>query len=635
MTKIYHARISTEVCVDKLWGMSRFGDGDKVNRMAMTEDRINPLSKALRACRKHLIGVAWFSALVNVLYFTPVIYMMQVYERAIPTRGYETLFYLTLIAVVAFLVMGVFETLRQRVVARIGLRLDRWLAEATALREFAARNQGKHVAGGRSLDVFRNAITGPGVIAAFDAPWAPLFIGVVFIIHASIGWFVLVGALVLIGVSVIAQSRMFRDQIAADEAAAKANGRLEAAAQAAGATRALGMWSALATRQAEDRERSARLAFETNMRNAGLSALSKGIRLALQSGVIGLGAYLAIDRQISPAAVFAASILGARALQPIDGLIASWRSIVQGLAAYRKLGELFSLADPNQRGTPLPPPEASLEVEQLVVQAPNDRGVVIKNVSFKIRPGEIVALIGPSGAGKSTLAQAIVGAMRAESGVVRIDGADASQWPSDELGRQVGYLPQDNALIEGTIADNISRFRRWNNETMEALGPRLLEAAKATGAHDLILRLSDGYDTVIGQNGRGLSGGQAQRIALARAFFDQPPILVLDEPNAHLDTDGERALTRALSLHRERNGSALVIAQRTAILSVCDRVILMVDGKIAADGTLDQILEFTGLRPSGVETAKPVGALRASPKSKQNDLSHEAVDQSSEIESAS
>lgn len=566
------------------------------------------LRDAFRACRYHFALAAGFSAGVNILYFAPPLYMMQVYDRVIPTAGEMTLVFVSIIALLALMTLAALDALRQSILARMAARLDRLLSTPVVLAQFAGRHVSALAPGVRQLDMFRAAMTGPGALAVLDAPWTPLFLIVVFVIHPWLGVFVLAGAVLLVAITALSQIRLRSDLIAADSAAAVASARTEASAALAGAGRALGMQRALAVKHTGERGDASRKAFSATVGAGAVGSLTKFLRLVLQSGVLGLGAYLAIEGQISAGAVFAASILAARTLQPIEQLVGGWRSLIQGLAAYESLRRALASAENEGPRTPLPAPAGVIEVQQLIIAVGDGRAPpVVKGVSFRVGPGEVAAIVGPSGAGKSTLGQAIVGAIAAQAGVVRIDGGDIRHWDPELLGPHIGYLPQEVGLFEGTIADNISRFRRWRGEAPEELGARIVTAAKAAGAHELIQRLPLGYDTPLGPGGRGVSGGQAQRIALARAMFDEPAILVLDEPNAFLDSEGEQALLRSLEAVKARGGSAIVIAQRVGVLAACDRMIVMRDGRIELDGPRDQVL--MNLRATQVGQTRPATAV--------------------------
>lgn len=548
------------------------------------------LREAMVACRQHMRFAALFSAGVNILYFVPSLYMMQVYDRVIPTRGELTLVFVSAIALFSLGCLAALDGYRQRVLSRMAARLDRLLSLPVVLAQFGSRATGTAPTGVRQLDTFRAAITGPGALALMDAPWAPLFLITVFLIHPILGIFVGLGAAILMTITIVSQSRLRSDLTAADRAAAVAAVRTEASAALSGTSRALGMQQALAVKHAAERSEASVRAFAATSAAASVGSITKLLRMVLQSGVLGLGAYLAIKGWMSPGTVFAASLLAGRTLQPVEQLVGGWRTLLQGWTAFQQLRAVLADNERNEVRTPLPAPAARLEVENLVVMAPDQRTPLVKGASFRVKPGEIVALLGPSGAGKSTLAQALVGALPAHGGVVRLDGADIRHWSSEPLGEHLGYLPQEVGLFEGSIADNISRFRLWRGEARDALGPRVVTAAKEAGAHDMILRLPGGYDTLLGPGGRGVSGGQAQRIALARALFDAPPLLVLDEPNAFLDGEGEQALLATLEGVRQRQGAAIVIAQRIGVLSACDRIILMRDGRIEMDGPRDQVL---------------------------------------------
>ena len=556
------------------------------------------LRDALQACRRHIGFVLLFSAVLNLLYLAPSIYMLQVYDRVLTSGGILTLIYLSLVLLAALGTLAFLDGSRVRLLAAMAKRLDR-IVSPYVLRA-ALQREGKAAAGAaqplREFDTLRGALTGQPAIAAVDAPWTPIYIAVCFIIHPAIGALALFGGFLLVAIAYVNQVAMHR-KLHANEQATGLMYQLQAADSAQGdAARALGMHEALVRRQLGARRAMTDATFDAGRGGAIFSSSTRFMRLLLQSASLGLGAYLAINQQISGGAIIAASILTSRAFAPLELIVGAWRQFEQGRGAYRILTDVLKTQEGQRDFTQLPAPQANVSVEGVGVRT-MDR-ILLNGVSFRMNPGMIVGVIGPSGAGKTTLMRVVAGAANPDAGAVRIDGAKLTDWPTERLGRHIGYLPQEVALFAGTIGDNIARFEdRANPGVDEAI----VEAAKAAGVHELVLTLSQGYDTEIGPNGRGLSAGQAQRVALARALYRKPMLLVLDEPNAHLDSDGEVALINALKEARDRNAAALVVAHRTNFMSIADALLVIRDGKIEMYGPRDQVMA----KLSGAGQARP------------------------------
>lgn len=556
------------------------------------------LRDALQACRRHIGFVLLFSAVLNLLYLAPSIYMLQVYDRVLTSGGILTLIYLSLVLVAALGTLAFLDGSRVRLLAAMAKRLDR-IVSPHVLRA-ALQREGRAAAGAaqplREFDTLRSALTGQPALAAVDAPWTPIYIAVCFIIHPAIGALALFGGILLVAIAYVNQVAMHRN-LHANEQATGAMYQLQAADSAQGETaRALGMHEALVRRQLNTRHAMTEATHKAGRSGAVYSSSTRFLRLLLQSASLGLGAYLAINQQISSGAIIAASILTSRAFAPLELIVGAWRQFEQGRGAYRILTDVLKTQEGQRDFTQLPAPQANISVEGVGVRT-MDR-ILLNGISFRMNPGMIVGVIGPSGAGKTTLMRIVAGAANPDAGTVRIDGAKLTDWPTEKLGRHIGYLPQDVALFAGTIGDNIARFEdRANPGVDEAI----VEAAKAAGVHELVLTLSQGYDTEIGPNGRGLSAGQAQRVALARALYRKPMLLVLDEPNAHLDSDGEIALITALKEARDRNAAALVVAHRTNFMSIADALLVIRDGKIEMYGPRDQVMA----KLSGAGQARP------------------------------
>jgi ATP-binding cassette subfamily C protein len=549
-----------------------------------------PLAAALRACRPHLMAAAVFSALINILLLAPTIYMMQVYDRVVPTEGRLTLLYLTLIVAFALATQTALESVRSRLLTLAGLRLDRLLAGGILQRLMSAMLPGASSQGMREFDIVRQALSGPVAVAAFDIPWTPIYVVVAFMIHPALGVLTIVGGAILVTLAILNERATRTRSREAFVAQAQAYASQEAAAANAEVVRALGMRGALRERQLSDRRNGLDLSAKAQFTGGGYSAATKFTRMFLQSAALGLGAYLAVEKQISAGSIIAASVLLSRALQPIEQLVGSWAVVGQARGALNNLIKLFPNRALEISGTQLPAPTGALAFEQVSVRAPGEGPVLLRGVTFNLKPGEILGIIGPSGAGKTTLARVAAGGVTPDVGTVRLDGANLADWDSDRLGRYVGYVPQDSALIAGSIKDNVSRFSIWSGGDPATVDAAVVAAAQAAGVHELILRLPKGYDTLLGAGGRGLSAGQAQRVALARALYESPPLLILDEPNSALDADGEAALNNAVLAAKARGAAILIVAHRTGILNVADRLLVLRDGQVERQGPRNEII---------------------------------------------
>lgn len=556
---------------------------------------------ALLACRSHIVFVLVFSAALNLLYLAPSLYMLQVYDRVLSSGGLLTLVFLSAILFASLLTLAFLDATRMRLLAAMAKRFDRLVAPRVLMA--VLQREGRQAAGQaqplREFDTLRAALSGPPAIAAVDIPWAPVYIGVCFLIHPWLGMLTLGGGALLVIIAYVNQMSLHR-VLAANEQASGAMYSLHANDSAQGDTaRALGMQDALVHRQMLARDGMSNALHEAGRSGAGFAASTKLVRLVLQSAALGLGAYLALQQEISSGAIIAASILSSRAFAPLELIVGAWRQFEQGRASYRVLTAVLKTQESARTFTDLPPPEARLVVENVSVRAPGGDHALLSNASFRVEPGMIIGVIGPSGAGKTTLIRAVAGAVEPDQGAVRLDGAKLSDRPASVMGRYIGYLPQDVSLFAGTIGQNISRFDEGDKDAVDGA---IVAAAKAAGVHDLILTLPLGYDTEIGPGGRGLSAGQAQRVGLARALYGDPVLLVLDEPNAHLDAEGESALIEALQNARKRGASALIVAHRSGIMNIVDGLLVVRDGKIDGYGPRDQIMA----RLSGQKPQRPV-----------------------------
>ena len=537
-----------------------------------------PLADALRSCRPHFMAAAGFSLLVNLLFLAPPLYMLQVYDRVVSTGGKTTLLFITLALAIALLTLTALDAIRSRLMVRASVRLETQLAPLILNRMMSVGGAANGQAM-RDLDTVRQTIASPVANALFDAPFAPIFILVAFLLHFWIGMLAVVSIALLLVVAWRNQLATRKNVEGATLLLAQSHASQQAASVQAQTVRALGMTGAMVARQISLRSNGLGKLVASQFEGSRFAAGSRFLRMFVQSAALGLGALLAIAGYISSGAIVASSILLGRALQPVEVLIGGWSSLSSARVALARLADVLSIPDDMTRiRTSLPKPEGQLRVEGVAVRRP-DGMAILAGISFAASPGEITGVIGPSGSGKSTLAKVIAGAIVPEIGTVRIDGAQRQDWPSDELGRQFGYLPQEPSLFEGSIKDNVSRFARWSPGQAEDIDAKAVTAAKLAGVHDLILQLPQGYDTRLGPGGTGLSAGQSQRIALARAFYGDPAILVLDEPNAFLDAEGEAALIEAMKQARDRKATILIVAHRRSVLEMADHLLVLDAGR--------------------------------------------------------
>nr|WP_238179073.1 type I secretion system permease/ATPase [Methylobacterium dankookense] len=560
------------------------------------------LVTALAPCRTAFLGTGLTSGLINLLYLTGSFFMLEVYDRVIPSRSVPTLVGLMGLALVLYVFQGALEMLRSRVLARIGASLDEALSGRVFDLVVRAPLKGAPPADGllplRDLDQVRAFLAGGGPSALFDLPWLPVYLAICVLFHP------LIGAMALGGATVLALLTWLTDRVTREPARAatghglRRNGLAEAGRRNAEVLAALGMQDRLAARWAganrEYMDAQARVADVAG----GIGALSKVFRLALQSGVLALGAWLVIHDEASAGVIIASSILVSRALAPAELAIANWKGFVQARQAWARLAELLARIPAAGQPHALPPPSRELTVEGVSIAPPGTLRVVVQDLSLGLKAGQGLGVIGPSASGKSSLVRALVGVWPPGRGKVRLDGAALDQWSSADLGRHLGYLPQEVELFAGTIADNICRFEPKPDPEL------VIAAARAAGAHALILRLSEGYDTRIGEGGAGLSAGQRQRVGLARALYRDPFLVVLDEPNANLDNEGEAALTQAILGVRRRGGICVVVAHRPSALAAVDLVLMMAEGRAQAFGPKDEVFRRV-LRPAPAPVPTP------------------------------
>jgi ATP-binding cassette subfamily C protein len=545
---------------------------------------------ALKACRRHFGYAALFSALLNLLIVAPMLYMLQVYDRVLPTQGTTTLLLLTLALVIALATMALLETIRSRLLVRAGLHLDRLLAgrimRASLSHSDPQRSSRQAL---REFDSLRQAMTGPAMHGLFDAPWVPIYTIVAFLIHPWIGLLSLFGTLLILALAWRSEVGTREPLQRANSIAARGYATYDATVTSADVVRSLGLSEALIRGHVADRETMIRLQTDAGIRSARLTAESKFVRMLLQSLALGIGALLAVNGSISPGAIFASMFIVGRALAPIDQLIGGWRTIVQARGAIHVLDELFARTPPATSTTWLPEPRGRLDVEGLGVAGETSKPI-LNNITFGMQPGEVVAIVGPSGAGKSTLVRCLAAAQAFHAGSIRFDAAELRDWNPEQLAGEVGFMPQETVLFAGTIKDNITRFQGRLNMSDEQVDEAAIAAATLAGAHEMILLLPGGYDHQLPVGGRGLSAGQAQRIALARALFRSPRYVLLDEPNASLDAEGDTKLTATLEQLKAAGTTILVVAHRLSLLPVVDKLLVLREGRVATFGPRDEVI---------------------------------------------
>jgi len=562
----------------------------------------------LASCRGALLGVALLSGLINILYLSGSLYMMEVYDRVLPSRSIPTLVGLSAIILALFMFQGLFDMLRGRIFARVGAVVDEDLSQRVFRYQVAAPLRGKAEGDGqqplRDLDQIRAFLAGGGPSALFDLPWIPLYLFICFAFHPLLGWVTVGGALVLVGFTVTTDILTRKASKAAVQAASQRNGIGEGARRNAEVVHAMGMAGRIGQMWSQANGQYLTHQQQASDVSGGLGAFSKVMRMTLQSGVLGIGAYLVIHGEATGGIMIASSILVSRALAPVELAIANWKGFVAARQGWARLRTSLEEDGSEVRPLQLPAPQASLTVEGAGCGAPKSQRFAIQDVSLELKAGMGLGVIGPSASGKSSLARMLVGVWPTWRGKVRLDGAALDQWLPEELGQHIGYLPQDVELFAGTVAQNISRFHA--NPKAEDV----VRAAMAADVHDMILRLPQGYETQVGEGGAGLSGGQRQRIGLARALFGNPFLVVLDEPNSNLDNEGEHALTRAIQGVRERGGIAIVIAHRPSALAAVDHILLLDEGTVRKFGTKEEVLNSV-LRPVPASNANHANTAKS------------------------
>lgn len=545
------------------------------------------LTRALKACKSAFISAAGFSMVINLLMLVPSLYMLQVYDRVVPTGNKSTLLMLTLIVFVLFLTLSLLEWVRSQILVKVSTRLELLLNQ----RVFAVAYKQALYSGGQrattqpfdDLTGLRQFLTGSGLFAFFDAPWMPMYIALMFVFHPWYGWFSVATSLILVVIAFANEQATAKTLAEANQMAIVGRGQISRNLRNAEVIEAMGMLDNVRQRWLKTTHQVLVLQSIASSRAGLIAAASKVVRLTSQSLILGLGAYLVIEREITPGLMIAGSILLGRALAPIDMVIANWKGFITARGQYQRLNELLLNMPADSDKMSLPTPTGQLQFEDAHVIPPGAKLPVLKGISLSIEAGDLLGVIGPSGAGKSTFARASLGIWPTAAGKVRLDGADVSTWNRDELGPYIGYLPQDVELFEGSISENIARFGGIDAEAV-------VDAAKMADVHELILRLPEGYDTVIGASGGTLSGGQRQRIGLARALYGKPVLVVLDEPNSNLDEQGELALGNALQRLKQKKVTVILVTHRQQVLTKVDKLLVLSEGKLVVYGPRDQVI---------------------------------------------
>ena len=568
----------------------------------------NSLHNALKACRESFLSVGFFSFFINALMLVPTFYMLQVYGRVITSGSLTTLTMLTLIMTGLVITLGCLEWTRSRIMVRVSNRLDMLLSRQVYKASFKrALESGGMDASAQPLNDLtglRQFLSGNGLFAFFDAPWLPIYIAVMFMFHPWFGWVATGSALLLLLLAFINERLTGPTLAQANKEHIGASLYTTKNLRNAEVIESMGMLETLMDRWWTRQKNVLLLQSRASDKGAMISTLSRSFRILVQSLILGLGAYLAVDHQVGAGLVFAGSVLLGRALAPIDLIIGSWKGFIAARSQYARLNAILASQQAQPERMSLPAPKGDVQVENLTVAAPGSNIAIIKNISFSVPAGCVVGIIGPSAAGKSTLARALLGIWAPLQGVVRLDGADISAWDKHELGPHIGYLPQDIELFEGSVSDNIARFTRVDSE-------KVILAATTAGVHDMILLLPDGYDTVIGGDGVVLSGGQRQRIGLARALYGSPRLIILDEPNSNLDEVGDRALIAALHRIRLSGATLFVITHRTNIVSQLDRLMVMSNGGLSLFGPRELVLTELNAQQAPKQTMQAETAMAA------------------------
>lgn len=548
----------------------------------------NPFTAALKTYRTILVATVTLSVAINLLMFVSPLYMLQVYDRVLQSRSVTTLLMITFVALAMLAVYAILEWLRSRILVRAGMRFDDMIAKALFNRVVAAtirQPNGKSEFILADVDRLREFLTGAGLIALCDIPWVPIFLFVCFLFHPMVGWVALGGAIIVFALAIANELMTKKTLNEASGLGQSAQHFANTTLQNVEAIRALGMETSLRGKWHDMHRGMLVKQAEASDRAGVLQTLSKFVRMSLQTLILGVGAFLVLQGEISAGSMIACSILMGRALQPVDQVVGQWKQVVGARQAYHRLSQLFGQTPEIDEHTELPSPTGRLSVSGLAVVPPGAKSALLQGISFEVLPGEAVALVGPSGAGKSSLMRALVGIWPAFAGSIRLDGAELQHWDSDVLGQHLGYLPQTVELFSGSVAENIARFQPDTNDQ------DIVQAAMKARVHQMIQNLPDGYDTQIGVGGRALSGGQRQRIGLARALYGNPRLIILDEPNANLDSEGEEALYQIINDLKAQGKAIIFVSHKMALVSLAEKSLILADGRMRSFGSTQELLK--------------------------------------------
>lgn len=582
------------------------------DRRAPGGGRGTELDFAMEQCRRSAGTLLLFSLAINLLMLASPIYMLQIYDRVMVTGSINTLVLLTLMTALAMLLLGLLDALR----SILAVRMSSWLSDRLGPVYLAHCVRARLLGDGagaqplRDIAQIQNFIASPGLSVFFDAPWSPVFLGLIWILHPALGILAISSAFILLALGLLNEASTRAATVAASQAQINATLQAETVIRNAEVVRAMGMMPALIERWRTINDASVAAAQSAGERAGLIIGITKFARLFMQSAALGLGAYLVLKGELSGGAMIACSILLGRALAPVEMAMNTWRNFTVARVAYHRLKSRLQVSPNERRRLALPTPTGIISANALTYTPPGGRPV-LHQVSFQAKPGEAIAIIGPSASGKSTLCRLLVGVARPSSGEVRLDGSDLAHWDPEQLGGHLGYLPQDTELFPGTVRENIARMKGGDEHAV-------IEAAMLAHAHEMIQRLPNGYDTAVGDGGHRLSGGQRQRIGLARAVYGVPPLIVLDEPNANLDQQGEAALSAAIEEMKRRGSTLLIVGHRPSTIVQADKILLLRDGRVEAFGPRDEVLKrlrFVASGPTPAERIAPAEGAAAGPAS--------------------
>lgn len=546
------------------------------------------LTTLLGTFKSTFLSLGAFSYIINMLMIVPAIYMLQIYDRVLMSFSLTTLIMLTIIMLAMYLILAALEWVRSRAMIRAGNKIDSQISDrifGVAFQRSLRGNSGSAPQTFSDITTVRQFLTGQGLFAFFDAPWAPIYLVIIYIMHPMLGLFSTIAAVILIFLALITEWTSRKPLAESNKHYNSANTFANMNFRNAEVIQAMGMLENVRKHWHPKHQDFVALQAIASERAAVIQAITKFVRLSAQSLILGLGAYYVLQHEITPGMMIAGSILMGRALAPVELLIGSWKGFIAARGSYSRLEEHLAIFPADKESMTLPAPKGNINVTGLVAIAPNTNHQILRGITFQVNPGEVVGIVGPSASGKSTLSRLLVGAWPPAAGAVRLDGAEIFHWNREELGPHIGYLPQDIELLEGTVAQNIARFGEIDPEAV-------VKAAQTAGVHDMILQLPNGYETYIGEGGVILSGGQRQRIALARAIYGNPILIVLDEPNSNLDDVGETALVAAITQLKQEGRTIFVITHKTNILSTVDKLMMLTGGQLQAFGPRNEVLTW-------------------------------------------